>query len=99
MGNAAAGDMDDEEYGSRGLWASFGTALRLIVGWFCLAIGVLNLLAEFDRSSREPDGPYLTFHLMLLVGGVVLLALAWIAPSTRARRTGELSDRFRSLAG
>ena len=37
-----------------GLWTSFATALQLIVGWFCVAIGVLNLLAEVDRTGA-PD--------------------------------------------
>jgi hypothetical protein len=35
-----------EEDEAPGLWTSFGTALRLIVGWFCVAIGVLNLLDD-----------------------------------------------------
>jgi hypothetical protein len=70
----------DDEDDAPGLWTSFGTALRLIVGWFCVAIGVLNLLVELDQSRRQPDGAYLTFHFVLLVGGVVLLALTFINP-------------------
>jgi hypothetical protein len=70
-------DLDEE---APGLWESFGTALRLIVGWFCVAIGVLNVVVEFDRPTGTPDLPYLLFHGMLLIGGMILLALGWIAP-------------------
>ncbi len=83
LGNADAAEQvefDEDEDEAPGLWTSFGTALRLIVGWFCVAIGVLNLLVELDRSGRQPDGAYLTFHFVLLIGGVVLLALAFINP-------------------
>ena len=73
-------DYDDEDEEAPGLWTSFGTALRLIVGWFCVAIGVLNLVVELDRKTGEADGPYLIFHATLLVGGVLLLSLAWIGP-------------------
>jgi hypothetical protein len=58
-----------------GLWTSFGIALRLIVGWFCVAIGVLNLLAEVDRTTGEPDIAYFLFHVMLFAGGLVLLSV------------------------
>jgi hypothetical protein len=74
---SAVGNLDHEP---PGLWESFGTALRLIVGWFCVAIGVLNLIVELDRQAGTPDLPYFLFHGMLLVGGVVLLALSWIGP-------------------
>ena len=66
------------EDGEPGLWASFGTALRLIFGWFSVAIGALNLLVVLDHSTGADDGPYLLYHATLLVGGVVLLALKWI---------------------
>jgi len=59
-----------------GLWTSFGTALRLIVGWFSAAIGVLNLLAGVDRSSGATDTAYLAFHGMLFIGGLLLLSLS-----------------------
>jgi hypothetical protein len=82
MGNAdASEDATSEDAEEPGLWTSFGTALRLIVGWFCVAIGALNLLVEMDRPSGISDGPYLIFHAVWLVGGVVLLALASIAPN------------------
>jgi hypothetical protein len=57
---------------------SFGAGLRLLVGWFSIAIGILNLLVELDRGSAA-DGAYLLFHAMLLVGGVLMVSLAWIA--------------------
>jgi hypothetical protein len=72
----AVDDEEDEE--APGLWESFGSALRLIVGWFSVAIGVLNLLVELDRSDGQPDGAYVFFHFIVLVGGVLLVSLAWI---------------------
>jgi hypothetical protein len=79
---------DDEE--EPGLWESFGTALRLIVGWFCVAIGVLNLLVEADRNTGDPDLPYFVFHCMLFAGGLVLLSLNWLV---------ERHDPVASVAG
>src|SRR3712207_5505371 len=59
--------------GTPGVWESFGTGLRLIVGWFSVVIGVLNLVAELgDRS----DAAYLVFHGMLLAGGAVLISIS-----------------------
>jgi hypothetical protein len=65
-----------EEDEAPGLWTSFGTALRLIVGWFCVAIGVLNLLVGVDWTGGDPDTAYVTFHGMLVVGGLLLLSLS-----------------------
>jgi hypothetical protein len=59
---------------------SFAIALRLSVGWFCIAVGVLDLVVELDRNSGSPNRPYVFFHVTLLVGGVMLLALDWLAP-------------------
>ena len=73
---------DDED---PGLWTSFAIALRLIVGWFCLVIGALNLLVEVDRNGGRADTAYLLFHALLLVGGLVLLGV-----SVLARRPGAL---------
>jgi hypothetical protein len=72
---------DDEPPGR---WVSFGNGLRLIVGWFSVLIAVLNLIVELDRNGGTPDGPYVFFHVTLLVGGVMLLALSWIGPRPRA---------------
>jgi hypothetical protein len=63
-----------------GLWESFGTAVRLIVGWFCVAIGLLNLVVEADRRPGTPDRTYLLYHAMLLVSGALVLALGSIRP-------------------
>jgi hypothetical protein len=71
---------DDEDEAAPGLWGSFGAALRLIVGWFSVAIAVLNLVAEF---GRVPETAYLAFHLMLLVGGLLLISLGQVAHGTR----------------
>jgi hypothetical protein len=49
-----------------------------------VAIGVLNLLVELDRTSGTADLPYLIFHAVLLVGGVLLLGLGWIGPNPGA---------------
>lgn len=69
---------DEEDYEAPGLWESFFTALRLIVGWFCIAIGVLNLIVEADRNTGRPDLPYFAFHTMLFIGGILLLSLTWL---------------------
>jgi hypothetical protein len=74
---AGAGTRPD---GDPGLRALFGAALRLTVGWFCVAIGILDLVVELDRRTGMPDGPFLLFHAVLVIGGGGLLALAWIAP-------------------
>lgn len=75
---AAEIDDDEEDEEAPGLWTSFFTALRLIVGWFCLAIGVLNLIVEVDRNSGSPDRAYFAYHVMMLVGGLLLLGLGWL---------------------
>ncbi|WP_305785085.1 hypothetical protein [Symbioplanes lichenis] len=81
---STVGDVDpaleEEEEEAPGLWGSFGAALRLIVGWFSVAIGILNLVVEIDRSDATPDGAYLLFHAVLLVGGALLIGLGWFDP-------------------
>jgi hypothetical protein len=67
-GRTAAGDE------TPGRWGSFGAGLRLLVGWFSVAIALLNLLAELDRL---PDRAYLLFHALLLVGGLLLISFGW----------------------
>lgn len=54
---------------------SFGAALRLLVGWFSIAIGILNLLVEIDRGGAD-DGAYVAFHVMLVLGGVLLVSFS-----------------------
>jgi hypothetical protein len=98
IGSADATEQEEyEDDEAPGLWLSFGTALRLIVGWFCVAIGILNLLVELDRSTGQPDGPYLTFHFVFLIGGIVLLALAFINP--RPGLLGYVTGAIVTLAG
>jgi hypothetical protein len=74
----AATDKDSAEGNENA--APVRTALRLIVGWLCVAISVLNLTDEIGRPSGVSDVPYLLFHAVVLVGGMVLLALDWIGP-------------------
>jgi hypothetical protein len=82
-GNADADPSPDEdgEAEAPGLWISLVMALRLSVGWSCVTIGVLDLIAEIDRPHGVPDGPYLIFHAVWLVGGLLLLALPSIRPN------------------
>ena len=76
---------------------SLATALRLVTGWLCVAIAVLDLLVELDRHAGAPDGPYLFFHVTLLAGGILLLALAWLEP--RPGRQGYLAGAAGLAAG
>jgi hypothetical protein len=76
-----AADPDDDDDRAPGVWMSVPTALRLALGWLSVVIGVLNLLVDLDQSGREPDWPYVIFHVVLVVGGVALLALDWLRPS------------------
>jgi hypothetical protein len=54
---------------------SLGAGLRLIVGWISVLVGVLGLGLELDRGGGSPDGAYLLFHAMLVIGGVLLISL------------------------
>jgi hypothetical protein len=56
-------------------WAAASAIVRLIAGWACTAIGLLDLSMGIDTDSGTTDGPYLLFHLVLLIGGVLLLTL------------------------
>jgi len=64
-----------------GLWGSFGAAVRLLVGWFSVAIAILNLVAELDGV---PERSYLLFHAVLLVGGLLLISYDWGTAGTGA---------------
>ncbi|MGA5301601.1 hypothetical protein ACPCHT_16860 [Nucisporomicrobium flavum] len=55
--------------------SAVGTALRLVIGWISVIVGVLNLIADADDLS---DRAYLAFSGMLVVGGVILVSLAGI---------------------
>jgi hypothetical protein len=50
------------------------TGARLICGWACTAVAVLDLVTDFET------GLYLAFHLVFLVGGVLLLARKPLKP-------------------
>jgi hypothetical protein len=50
------------------------TGARLICGWACTAVAVLDLLTGFET------GLYLAFHLVFLVGGLLLLARKPLKP-------------------
>ncbi|MEU4618831.1 hypothetical protein AB0G04_02470 [Actinoplanes sp. NPDC023801] len=52
------------------LWPSIPAVLRVMTGWFLLGIGLLNLAVGADGGLT---GAYLVFHLMLVVGGGLLL--------------------------
>lgn len=55
--------------GSEELWASSAIGVRLIGGWACTAVGVLDLSMGLDPR------PYVIFHAVLLAGGLLLLAM------------------------
>jgi hypothetical protein len=50
------------------------TGARLICGWACTAVAVLDLVTGFET------GLYLAFHLVFLVGGLLLLARKPLKP-------------------
>ena len=75
----SAADRTVPGHDAPGLWSSFGGGLRLLVGWFSVAIAILNLVVEMERM---PDRAYLLFHVMLLVGGLLLVSLGWGAAGT-----------------
>lgn len=82
-----------------GRWTSIGTALQLIVGWFSVAIGILNLLVEVDREPGEPDTAYLLFHTVLVVGGLLLLSLSRLTGRGRGPGTVGYAAGAAVLAG
>jgi hypothetical protein len=55
---------------------------RLMAGWACAAVAVLNL-----SMGLEP-GSYLIFHLVLLVGGLLLLGYGKLPRKPRPRGYG-----------
>jgi hypothetical protein len=57
-----------------GLVTSALTLLRLIAGWSGTALGLLDLSMGIDTGPGTADWPYLVFHVVLVVAGVVLLA-------------------------
>lgn len=61
------------------LLASTSAVVRLIAGWACVSIAVLDLSMGIDSD----DVGYLVFHLVLLVGGGLLLAIDRLRESPR----------------
>lgn len=59
-------------------WPSIPAVLRVMAGWFLLGIGLLNLAVEVDGGL---SGTYLTFHLVVVAGGVLLLMRRRPVPS------------------
>jgi hypothetical protein len=70
-----SGAMEDAEDDGSDMWASTSAMARLIAGWACVAVAVLNLSMGIDVGAGTKDGPYLLFHVVLLIGGVLLLSL------------------------
>ncbi|MCU7726680.1 hypothetical protein ODJ79_23355 [Actinoplanes sp. KI2] len=60
--------MSDAEPEGHGPLASFLIMARLMIGWCCTALGALGLLMGFGGAR------YLTYHAVLLLGGLALLA-------------------------
>lgn len=51
-------------------WPSIPAVLRVMTGWFLLGIGLLNLAIQSDGGLTSA---FLVFHVMLGIGGVLLL--------------------------
>jgi hypothetical protein len=73
-------------------WGPTLAVVRIIAGWAGTAIGALNLSMGIDTSPGTTDGPYLVFHLVLLIGGALLLAMGRLrkAPKGAAWAVGGL---------
>lgn len=57
------------------LRTSLAIGARLLAGWACVAVGVLDLSMGIDTAPGTTDGSYLLFHLVLVAGGLLLLGL------------------------
>jgi hypothetical protein len=75
-----------------GLWPSIPAVLRVMTGWFLLGIGLLNLAVEVDGGLT---GAYLVFHVVLALGGALLLTRHRLDPS----RASQLVATPIALAG
>ncbi|WP_229075677.1 hypothetical protein [Actinoplanes sp. DH11] len=73
-------------------WPSIPAVIRVMAGWFLCGIGALNLAVEVDGGLA---GTYLVFHVVLLLGGVLLLARHRLAPSP----AGSVITGLLTLAG
>lgn len=52
---------------------------RLLTGWACVAVAALDL----GMGVSAHDGPYLLFHVVLLAGGLLLLAFDHVPKKPR----------------
>ncbi len=73
-------------------WPSISAVLRVMAGWFLAGIGALNLAVEVDGGLT---GAYLVFHVVLLLGGMLLLTRRRLRPG----RAGYLAGALVCLAG
>lgn len=84
--------MTGEETQAADLWPSIPAVLRVMTGWFLLGIGLLNLAVEVDGGLTRV---YLIFHVVLALGGALLLTRHRLTPS----RAGCLAAGLVALAG
>lgn len=70
-------------------WPSIPTVLRVMAGWFLFGVGLLDLVTGVDGVV------YVVFHVMVTLGGAVLLGLHRVRPS----RVGYLVAALVTLAG
>ena len=63
-------DADSED-----LWRSAAVAARMLAGWACLAVALLDLGMGIDLGAGTTDRSYLIFHVVLLLGGLLLLGM------------------------
>ncbi|GIF06373.1 hypothetical protein [Actinoplanes siamensis] len=70
-------------------WPSVPTVLRVMTGWLLAGVGVLGLVTGVDGTA------YVVFHVVVTLGGMVLLALHRVRPS----RAGWIVAGVVGLAG
>jgi hypothetical protein len=58
------------------LRTSLVVGTRLLAGWACAAVGVLDLSMGIGTDTGPTDTPYLLFHVVLLAGGLLLLGFS-----------------------
>jgi hypothetical protein len=79
------------------LLASSVTTLRLIAGWACTALGVLDLSMGIDTGQGTTDRSYLVFHVVLLITGLALLGRG--QAKSRPRRVAVLAGGLVAVLG
>jgi hypothetical protein len=63
------------------LRTSLVAGTRMLAGWACAAVGVLDLSMGVGTAASPTDGPYLLFHVVVLAGGLLLLGLGKLPKS------------------